>query len=61
MKQIKRWISILFYFMYVCDQVGIVQRVAFNGGLADQVMIHLCNCSDLLVSIVTESDFLDLY
>ena len=37
--------------MYICDQAGIVQRVAFNGGLADQVMIHSCNCSDLLVSM----------
>ena len=47
--------------MYLCGQVGIVQRAAFKGGLADQVMIHSCNCSDLLVSIVNESDFLDLY
>ena len=45
--------------MYTYDQACRVWRVAFNGGVVDQIMIHSCNCSDLLVSIVIESVSLD--
>ena len=45
--------------MYTYDQACRVCRVAFNGGVVDQIMIHSYNCSDLLLSIVTESVSLD--
>ena len=45
--------------MYTYDQACRVWRVAFNVSVVDQIMIHSYNCSDLLVSIVTESVSLD--
>lgn len=48
--------------MYIYDQACRVWRVAFNDGIADQVIIHSYNCSDLLVYyafIVPESACLD--
>ena len=45
--------------MYTYDQAYRVWRVAFNGGVVDQIMIYSYNCSDLLLSIVTESVSLD--